>query len=70
MVVETYKIRVNAIRHLTERRYAHTPLVAPVGFEPRLLVMGQVSYHCSTSAIYKGGNIFPVGAPTTAHERK
>ena len=38
-------------RHLTERRYAHTPLVAPVGFEPRLLVMSQVSCHCSTSAI-------------------
>ena len=33
-------------------------MVAPVGFEPRLLVMGQVSYHCSTSAIYKGGIFF------------
>ena len=33
-------------------------MVAPEGFEPCLLVMGQVSYHCSTSAIYKGGIFF------------
>ena len=36
----------------------HSAMVAPVGFEPRLLVMGQVSCHCSTSAIFKGGIFF------------
>ena len=53
-----------------ELPFLYPAMVAPVGFEPRLLVMGQVSCHCSTSAIFKGGNIFSVGAPTTAHERK
>ena len=34
-----------------ELPFLYPAMVAPVGFEPRLLVMGQVSYHCSTSAI-------------------
>ena len=29
----------------------HSAMDAAVGFEPRLLVMSQVSYHCSTTAI-------------------
>ena len=41
-----------------ELPFLYPAMVAPVGFEPRLLVMGQVSCHCSTSAIYKGGMFF------------
>ena len=43
---------------LTSYHLLHSAMVAPVGFEPRLLVMGQVSCHCSTSAIFKGGIFF------------
>ena len=42
----------------TSYQLLHSAMVAPVGFEPRLLVMGQVSCHCSTSAIFKGGIFF------------
>ena len=34
----------------------HSAMDAAVGFEPRLLVMSQVSYHCSTTAI-QGGSL-------------
>ena len=39
---------------LGRHHYYDFLLVAVVGFEPRLLVMSQVSYHCSTTAIYTG----------------
>ena len=41
-----------------ELPFLYPAMVAPVGFEPRLLVMSQVSCHCSTSAISKGGMFF------------
>ena len=34
-----------------ELPFLYPAMVAPVGFEPRLLGMNQVSCHCSTSAI-------------------
>ena len=41
-----------------ELPFLYPAMVAPVGFEPRLLVMSQVSCHCSTSAISKGECFF------------
>ena len=49
-----------------ELPFLYPAMVAPVGFEPRLLVMSQVSYHCSTSAISKWGECFSGRSP---HDR-
>ncbi len=53
-------------------------MVAVVGFEPRLLVMSQMSYHCSTTAISNGfyfkskpvSDYTTKGNNTTKHRKK
>ena len=52
-----------------ELPFLYPAMGAAGGFEPRIQVMNLVSYLQTTTAISKG-DVFPVGAPTTAHERK
>ena len=64
------KHSTNWVKYFLNRKIAVCVfnLVAPVRFERRLLVMSQVSYHCSTSAWYSQRDLNPwlrLEGPTT-----